>query len=469
MKESRSKYLLKNTAIFTIGNFATKIISFFLIPLYTSSLCTAEYGIVDLVATIPTVTIPIITLNIIESVMRFNMDKDADKDKITKIGMVILLVSMVVGLILIPICRLWDKVDGLETIIYLYVISLAASQLFLCDLRGKEELVKYCIGNIANTALIALFNICFLVIFKLGITGYLLAYTLANTLIAVYAFIIGKGYKAIFAKIDKVKMIEMIKYSVVLIPNSFMWWIINSSDHIMVTSMIGVAANGVYAISYKVPTLINTFTGIFNQAWGYSAIKEEGSKDETEYSNKVFANLISAIMIIGICMMSIIKPFLNVYVADEYFEAWKYTPFLIVGIVYITLGTFLSTSYMIHKDSMGFLLSGSFGAMLNIILNFLLIPLIGVYGAAIATCVSYIGIFSFRVFHTRKYLKYKVLTRDFCIGTVALWLSGALMFVDNLVGQICQILIAFVIIVLFQKTWKPLLFRIIDKVKKVKK
>ncbi len=104
-------------------------------------------------------------------------------------------------------------------------------------------------------------------------------------------------------------MIEMIKYSVVLIPNSFMWWIINSSDHIMVTSMIGVAANGVYAISYKVPTLINTFTGIFNQAWGYSAIKEEGSKDETEYSNKVFANLISAIMIIGICMMSIIKPF----------------------------------------------------------------------------------------------------------------------------------------------------------------
>lgn len=286
-----------------------KLFLFFLIPLYTSSLCTAEYGIVDLVATIPTVTIPIITLNIIESVMRFNMDKDADKDKITKIGMVILLVSMVVGLILIPICRLWDKVDGLETIIYLYVISLAASQLFLCDLRGKEELVKYCIGNIANTALIALFNICFLVIFKLGITGYLLAYTLANTLIAVYAFIIGKGYKAIFAKIDKVKMIEMIKYSVVLIPNSFMWWIINSSDHIMVTSMIGVAANGVYAISYKVPTLINTFTGIFNQAWGYSAIKEEGSKDETEYSNKVFANLISAIMIIGICMMSIIKPF----------------------------------------------------------------------------------------------------------------------------------------------------------------
>ncbi len=177
-----------------------KLFLFFLIPLYTSSLCTAEYGIVDLVATIPTVTIPIITLNIIESVMRFNMDKDADKDKITKIGMVILLVSMVVGLILIPICRLWDKVDGLETIIYLYVISLAASQLFLCDLRGKEELVKYCIGNIANTALIALFNICFLVIFKLGITGYLLAYTLANTLIAVYAFIIGKGYKAILQK-----------------------------------------------------------------------------------------------------------------------------------------------------------------------------------------------------------------------------------------------------------------------------
>ena len=54
--------------------------------------------------------------------------------------------------------------------------------------------------------------------------------------------------------------------SVVLIPNTFMWWIMNSSDRVMVTYMIGAAANGIYAVSYKLPTLVSTLTGIFNQA-----------------------------------------------------------------------------------------------------------------------------------------------------------------------------------------------------------
>ena len=89
--ESRIKYLFKNTAIFTIGNFATKVISFFLIPLYTNVLTTSEYGIVDLVVTISTITVPIITLNMMEAVMRFNLDKGADNNKFTKIGILFVL------------------------------------------------------------------------------------------------------------------------------------------------------------------------------------------------------------------------------------------------------------------------------------------------------------------------------------------------------------------------------------------
>ena len=70
--ENRVKYLIKNTAIFTIGNIATKLISFFLIPLYTNVLTTSEYGVVDLVITISTIAVPLLTLNVMEAVMRFN-------------------------------------------------------------------------------------------------------------------------------------------------------------------------------------------------------------------------------------------------------------------------------------------------------------------------------------------------------------------------------------------------------------
>lgn len=71
MRNSRNSYLIKNTIIFTLGNLGSKFISFFLIPLYTNALTTAEYGVVDLVATVGTVAVPLLTLNICESVMRF--------------------------------------------------------------------------------------------------------------------------------------------------------------------------------------------------------------------------------------------------------------------------------------------------------------------------------------------------------------------------------------------------------------
>lgn len=84
MKYSRSNYLLKNTLIFTLGNIGSKVISFFLIPLYTNILTTAQYGVTDLITTIVTVAVPILTLNICESVMRFGLDKDVTKTKIYK-------------------------------------------------------------------------------------------------------------------------------------------------------------------------------------------------------------------------------------------------------------------------------------------------------------------------------------------------------------------------------------------------
>lgn len=462
MGNNRNSYLIRNTIIFSLGNLGSKFISFFLIPLYTNALTTAEYGVVDLVATVGTVAVPILTLNICESVMRFALDKDANTKRITQIGTGILLIGMLVGLLIFPLCHSFDKISEYAVFVYFYVISLAASQLYLCDLRGKELLVYYSIGNVLHTFFIAVLNILFLLVFKEGISGYLKAYIIANILTAIYAIVVGKGYKSFsLSGIDKSLLIKMVKYSVVLIPNSFMWWIMNSSDRIMVSSMISVAANGIYAVSYKLPTLVSTLTTIFNQAWSYSAIREEGTEDESDYNNKIFRVLIGIVMLIGIGLITFTKPFLSVYVSKEYYSAWKYTPFLTVGCVYLTMASFMATSYTVHKDSFGYLFSGTFGAILNIVLNFILIPNCGVYGAAIATCISYIAVFIFRVFHTKKYMHYIVLTRELIIGSVSLICSAILMYVDNSIAQILQIIILVVLLVSFRNILQPF-FRIIS-------
>lgn len=463
--ESRGKYLAKNTAIFAIGNVASRLISFFLVPLYTNILTTSEYGVVDLVNTISTVLAPILILNISEAVMRFALDKDADHDKIMSIGLTVFAGAILLGVLIIPISSLFSEISTYSIYIYFYTITLAGSQLFLCYLRGKEKLGLYSVGSIIHTLTIALLNNLLLAILHKGIPGYFLAYILSNCITILYAFIVGRVINVIKQYSLDIKLAKaMARYSVVLIPNTFMWWIMNSSDRVMVTSMIGVAANGVYAVSYKLPSLVSTLTGIFNQAWSYSAIREEGSVDESEYNNKIFKGLISTVMLMSIALLTVIKPFLKVYVGPDYYEAWCYTPFLIVGSAYLTMATFMATSYTVHKDSFGYLFSATFGAVLNIILNFILIPVIGVYGAALATCVSYIAVFVFRLHHTQKYIKYSVKNKEFITGSIMMILSSTLLFIDSYFGLALQGLILLVALYVYSKTWIPIVRRVIGRI-----
>lgn len=462
--ESRGNYLAKNTAIFALGNIATRLISFFLVPLYTNILTTSEYGVIDLVNTVCTVLAPILILNISEAVMRFALDKDANYEKIMSVGLTIFCGAIIVGLLIFPVTFLIPQIESYAGYLYFYTIISAGSQLFLCYLRGKEKLFFYSVGNVLQTLLIALFNIVFLVILHMGISGYFLAYILSGIVVIFYAFIVGNVTEVIKNFNFDIKLAgSMAKYSVVLIPNTFMWWIMNSSDRVMVTSMIGMSANGIYAISYKLPSLISTLTGIFNQAWSYSAIREEGAEDENDYNNGVFKRLISIIMFLSILLLTIIKPFLKVYVGKEYYDAWRYTPFLIIGSAYLTTATFMATSYTVHKDSWGYLFSATFGAGLNIILNFYLIPVIGVYGAAFATCVSYVAVFFFRLYHTKKYIHYNIKNKEFMLGSIMLILSSIFLFVGNVVGVLMQIGILVFTFYLYGKTWIPIIKKILKR------
>lgn len=463
--QQRNKYLLKNTVIFSIGNFGTKIISFFLVPLYTNILTTREYGTVDLIYTIGMVLVPLLTLNIGESIMRFALDKDADCDKIMSTGITILIFGAIIGLLILPIANLFESVSNYSIYIYLYTLTLAFSQIFLCYLRGKEFLLKYSIGNIIQSLTIAIFNIIFLIGMKKGIEGYLMAYILANVCTGLYGFWAGKVNLVIKKySIDIELSKNMIKYSVVLIPNSFMWWIMNSSDRMMVSAMISVTANGVYAVAYKIPTLLSTITTIFNQAWSYSAIREDESEDKEEYNNRVYDNLVTIVIVVATGLLMIMKPFLSVYVGKEYYAAWHYVPYLIVGFVFMTLGSFIATSYTVHKDSMGFLISGTVGAIINLILNFILIPMMGVSGAAFATCISYFGVFAYRIKDTQKYIKLRVFKRKQICGYALLILSAMTCYLDNCIGQ-TLLVIEFICIILLNKEFVKDMLKIIFKIK----
>ena len=449
-----NEYLAKNTIIFTLGNLGTKLIQFFLVPLYTNVLSTADYGVVDLVTTIGMVLAPILLLNINDGVMRFALDKGADFNKIMSIGLAAFIFCLITGLVIFPIGNISNQLGNYSSYIYFYTISYAGNLLFFGYLRGTEKLLQFSIGNIINAMLIASFNIFFLVIIKTGIAGYFLSYTLANFICCIYAFIVGNVKEVILNfKLDKELMIKMLKYSVVLIPNTFMWWIINSSDRVMITSFIGNSANGIYAISCKIPTLLSTIVTIFNTAWSYSAIKENDSYDRDEYNNSVYNGLVMLSVVIGAAMMLVMKPFLAVYVSKMYYKAWMFTPYLVVGCVFLSIASFLGAYYTVNKDSKGFLYSSSVAAAINLALNYLLIPKIGIAGAALATAISYIAVFLYRAVDTKKYIFINVFSKKHLVSYILLMLIGCSMFIEGLMSYLLMIIIYIVILIIYKETW----------------
>ena len=165
-----------------------------------------------------------------------------------------------------------------------------------------------------------------------------------------------------------------------------MWWIMNSLDRVMISAMIGIEETGIYAISYKIPSILIAVTNVFNQAWLFSAIKEKNSSDRNVYKNKIFYSLETFVITIALILLIILKPLLSFYVGKSFYGAWRYVPPLLLGTVLLTLATFLSNEYTANKDSCGFLKSSFIGAIVNLMLNFILIDKYIIYNFLRTNC-----------------------------------------------------------------------------------
>lgn len=405
MAGNRARYLAGNALVFAIANFGTKLISFFLVPLYTYTLSVSDYGVADLVTTVAFVLAPILTLDLSDAVMRFALDKGCDHDKILTVGLVAILFAALAGLLMIPVVSLFNSLSQYAVLIYLYCIASVASSMLQAFLRGLERLRAFAASNIICTVLTAGLNILFLVVLHWSVTGYLLAYILAMALTAVYSAFAGGVFGRLHRlSFDKGLFVQMAKYSVVLIPNTFMWWIINSSDRVVVSAMLGTAANGLLAVAYKLPSIVTVVSTTFTQAWSYSAIREEDSDDRDAFTSEVFNRLVVASGLLTAVSLALIEQVTRLYVSAEYASAWQYSAWLLLGNYFLTLANFLGASYTVHKDSAGYLLSGTLGAVLNLAIMLPLVPVLGLYGSVVATCASYFAVFAFRMRHTHKYV-----------------------------------------------------------------
>lgn len=390
--KSKYKYLFKNVGLLTLSNFGGKILTFLLIPLYTKYLTTSEYGIYDLYVTTVSLLVPILSVCVLDAVLRFSLDKNSNKSDIFTVGFRNMVKSIVFFSILILINYVFNIFPQLNEYPIYLLLYFAGERFYIYFsniAKGLDKVKEYAICGFINCIMTLLLNILFLTVFHLGINGYFIANILAFFIAGLYLLFKVKIWKYLKLHLNnKNQKHIMINYSKHLVFNSISWWINNSLDRYIIIWLLGTSENGIYSVAYKIPTIINVVQAIFNQAWTLSAVKEFDDKKSDFYSNTYKAyNLILAFA----CSILIIFDQLiaKLIYSNDFYIAWKYVPFLLISAMFAALNAFLDSIFAANMDSKHVAKATITGAIINAVLNIVLIHFIGTVGAAIATMVSY--------------------------------------------------------------------------------
>lgn len=400
------KKLARNSAIFAVANMGSRLMAFLLVPFYTYILSKEEYGLSDTLTTTINLLYPVISFTIYEASMRFVMEDSYNKRSVLTNSIFVVMVSYIVFL---PMYFFVSKIyifHGYEILFYLILIMQSINCILSQFARGIGKIRSFAYSGIIYSLCLLVSSIAYLWIFDLKIVGYLLSiltsYVISNILLLVQI----KAWNYIIIDfLDLHVLKKMMKYSIPLIPNYLMWWVLNASNRYIIIWYLGFGMNGLYAVACKIPTIITMVQQIFMQAWQISAIEENKTDKDAKFYSNIFGLYQSILFITFSGTLLFVKPIFHFILPPEYHITWKYVPWLLYAAIYSGLSSFLGTFYTISYKTQNALKSSVAAAIINISFNFILTPVIGLNGTCFATMVSYLVLWIIRIIDTKSIIK----------------------------------------------------------------
>ncbi len=424
MSDKRNNQLIKNMLILSVGQLLPKLFSLVTLPIITAYLSTSEYGVYDLVNTLVSLLIPIITLQIQQGAFRFLISSVSmdDKDRYITNSIIYIIVS---SCICYPIVMLALYIMNVDITFSIFICAMLASE-SLYNLmgqmtRGLGENIHFSL-SVGVYSLIYLILLCvFVIIFGMSFYGVMLSMTIGYLAAVAYmchfARIIGHIK---WRKADKSCIKALIMYSAPIVPSSISLWICNLSDRLIITAVLGTAANGIYSVACKIPNIYTTAYNIFNLSWTETATRSSEDKDYSAYYSNVFDRLFLFMSGALIFIIAITPIIFRILVNEDYDEAFYQIPILYLGVFFNSFVSFFGGIYIAMKKTRSIGVSSVIGAVLNLVINLLLISRIGIYAASISTVVSYFVIFLSRFIDMRKLVSLKVSATHILVSTLGI-------------------------------------------------
>ena len=407
---NREKALAKNTLIISFGTFLPKFSSIITLPIITGGLTKAEMGTYDLIGTLVSLFLPIITLQIQSAAFRFLIDvRDDEKETkriITNILAFIVPIS-IISLLILYFC-LYKITFAVRLLICLYffsdILMLSCQQI----VRGLSNNKLYSISSVA-TSLTNMIVVVFTVfIAKQGLVGVLCSITLA---VIVGCILLINGEKLLskidFSLLSRDTLRSMINYSWPMIPNSLSNWVLSVSDRMVLTAFMGLEANAIYSVANKIPALFTTVQGTFVFAWQENASLASNDLDVDSYYSEMFNNIFGILVGMMALLIAATPVLFWFLIKGDYQEAYFQMPILFMGMLFSSLASFIGGIYIAHKKTRSVGMTTIIAAICNLTIDLVFVHKIGVFAASISTLVSYMFLTVYRMFDVQRFQKVK--------------------------------------------------------------
>ena len=422
VKNNISEFL-KSSGILVVANLVIKAVQFFLMPLYTKYLSPEELGVNDLIVTTTGVILPLLTLALDASFSAFYYDKgDNTKERTFNTIHAVLMIQSLIPLVLCflskPLSSLLFKTDQYYWGVIVAMLGLSINLLFMpyaLKLRLENRMQLFSIINVIASVFMLVSNIVFVVGFKLGYISLIYSHFLTNLVQLLLYWLLPK-YRFEKKYVSKDYARTLIRYGLPLVPNAVFSWILVSCDRYMISGMCGEAEVGIYGIGMRFLTILNIIINAVNMAYTTFAFKNKGEEYARSMYSAIFVGM-SFLLMGGCFTVSVFaKDIIHVMVDPRYYSAYVLIAPLLYSQTAMACNNIAGYGISFTKKSRYFLISSVIAAVVNVVLNYILVKYYASLGAAVATMISHIVLFVITYCVAQKLYRvdYKVVKTAIC-------------------------------------------------------
>lgn len=399
---------VKASLWFLICGFLQKGISVITTPIFTRLLSTAEFGKYNVFNSWLSVVSVFVTLQLYSGVFTQGMVKYEDKkikyaSSLQGLCLTLVLCYTVVYLIFHDF---WNNVFGLNTVQMLAMLLIIWST-SVYNFWAVEQRVDFKYRSLVIITLIAtiakpVVGIIFVVLSEDKVTARILGIALVELICFSWMFIsqMQRG-KTFF---DKEFWTHALIINLPLVPHYLSMVVLNSSDRIIISNMIGDDKAGIYSLAYSVSQIMMIFNTALLQTiepWLYTKIKTKRIKDMGMVAYPAFI----AIAAVNILLIAFAPEAVAFFAPEEYFEAIWVIPPIAMSVYFVFAYSFFAVFEFYYEKTQYIAIATVSGAALNILLNYIFIRLFGYYAAGYTTLACYVLFALYHFYFMRKICK----------------------------------------------------------------